>query len=101
MRRHSRQRRIVFFLLIAPIAFFLFGWITMLLWNNVLAEIIKVGTITFWQAWGLLVLSRLLFGGFGGGKGSNYYSKKRMKERWENMKQQQANAGEAYTQPSA
>jgi hypothetical protein len=39
------------------------------------------------------VLSRLLFGGFGGGKGSNYYSKKRMKERWENMKQQQMNTG--------
>lgn len=39
------------------------------LWNGVLAEVIGVKTITYWQALGLLVLSKILFGGFPGGRG--------------------------------
>ncbi len=38
------------------------------LWNGILPEIMNVSTITYWQAMGLFVLSRILFGGFGGGK---------------------------------
>ena len=40
---------------------FVFGWIVMLLWNWLMPSIFGVGTITFWQAWGLVVLAHLLF----------------------------------------
>jgi hypothetical protein len=41
----------------------------MLLWNALLPAVIGVGTITFWQAIGILILSKILFGGFSGGHG--------------------------------
>lgn len=44
-------------------------WATMLLWNVLLPAIFGIVTITYWQALGLLVLGRLLFGGFGKGGG--------------------------------
>lgn len=53
----------------------LFGWIVMLLWNAVLVPAAGASLITFWQALGLLVLSRILVGGFGGGGGRNNRSK--------------------------
>jgi hypothetical protein len=43
----------------------LVGWVVMLLWNNVLAQVVNVGLINFWQALGLLLLSKILFSGFG------------------------------------
>lgn len=42
---------------------FLFGWVTMLLWNWLVPVIFGLGTITFWQALGLIVLVKLVFGG--------------------------------------
>ena len=56
------------FILIAIVAgVFVFGSVVMLLWNNILPAVFGIGTITFWQALGILVLSKILFGGFGGG----------------------------------
>ena len=46
---------------------FLFSWVVMLLWNGILPKVLSVNTITFWQALGILVLSKILFGGFKGG----------------------------------
>ncbi|KAA6300899.1 MAG: hypothetical protein EZS26_002958 [Candidatus Ordinivivax streblomastigis] len=45
-----------------------FSAIVMLLWNALLPDILGWTTINFWQALGLLVLIRILFGGIGGGK---------------------------------
>lgn len=42
---------------------FLFGWVTMLLWNALMPAVFGVTAITFWQALGLVILGRLLFGG--------------------------------------
>jgi hypothetical protein len=42
------------------------GLLTEGLWNLLLPRILGLPTISFWQALGLLLLSRLLFGGFGG-----------------------------------
>ena len=39
-------------------------WIAMSLWNALMPEIFGLRTITFWQALGLLLLSRLFLGGF-------------------------------------
>lgn len=40
---------------------FLFGWIVMLLWNWLMPEIFGLKKLTYWQAWGLLILSCILF----------------------------------------
>ena len=56
----------------------LFGWVVMLLWNAVMVAAVGANVVTFWQALGLLVLSRILVGGFGGGKsrrGNNWRGK--------------------------
>ena len=42
---------------------FLFGYFVMLLWNWLMPDIFGLGLITFWQAFGLVVLGRMLIGG--------------------------------------
>jgi hypothetical protein len=61
------------------------GGIVMLLWNWLLPPLFGWPEITFWQALGLLVLCRILFGGFGchGPRRSGW--RRRMEERCENM----------------
>jgi hypothetical protein len=54
------------FIVIAIIMFGVFGAATMLLWNGLIPGIFHGPFITFWQAVGLLVLSHILFHGFGG-----------------------------------
>ena len=75
------------------------GLVVMTLWNALLPAILGVSVITFWQALGLLVLSRILFGGFGprgggfrggpGWRGSRADWKQKMSERWESMTPEQ------------
>jgi hypothetical protein len=48
----------------ATVFAFLFGYFVMHLWNWLLPEIFGVTTITFWQAVGIVILARLIFGGF-------------------------------------
>jgi hypothetical protein len=45
------------------------GEVVMLLWNVLLPPLFGWPQITLWQALGLLVLCRILFGGFGSGGG--------------------------------
>jgi hypothetical protein len=45
------------------------GEIVKLLWNALLPPLFGWPSISFWQALGLLVLCRILFGGFGSGGG--------------------------------
>jgi hypothetical protein len=54
------------------------GGAVMLLWNAILPALLDVKPITYWQAVGLLALSRILFGNFGGRMrrpGSTHWSK--------------------------
>ena len=46
----------------------LLAFVVYSLWNGVLVDVVAVKTITYWQALGLLVLSKILFGGFPGGR---------------------------------
>lgn len=57
----------------------LFGYVVMWLWNALVPEIFGLTTISYWQAVGLLVLFKLLFGGFGGGGSKKRSSGKRKK----------------------
>jgi hypothetical protein len=75
-------------LILAGIA--IFGFITMYLWNVLLTVIFHFPEINFWQALGLLVLTRLLFGGFGGHRQHhNTYWRKNWHEKWNNMSQEE------------
>jgi len=75
--------------LLAPPAIVLFVWIfgeiVMHLWNWLVPALFKGPAIGFWQALGLLILCRLLFGGFGshGSRGPNW--RRRRAERWQSM----------------
>ena len=40
-----------------------FSFIVQWLWNSVLTNVLSVNTITFWQAFGVLILAKILFGG--------------------------------------
>lgn len=67
------------------------GLVVMLLWNALVPAIFHLGIITFWQAVGLFILCKLLFGfgkggprgGFRGGPGP--WMKYKMEERYRNM----------------
>ncbi len=74
------------FVFFAAGAILLFGLLVMSLWNAILPAVLGVTTITFMQAIGILLLSKILFGGFGGGRwrGSQAW-KQKMKQRFENM----------------
>ena len=80
------RRRWIF---LAPLAILLFiaigGEVVLQLWNWLLPPLFGWRQITFWQALGVLVLCRILFGGHGwrGSGRSNY--RRRMAERWERM----------------
>jgi hypothetical protein len=45
---------------------FLLGWVTMALWNWLIPGIFNFPAISFIQALGLIILTRLLFGSWGG-----------------------------------
>ena len=63
------RRKWMFLIPLIPvfIALFVFigGEVVMLLWNWLLPSLFGWPRITFWQAFGILALSRILFGGCG------------------------------------
>ncbi|MBC7570660.1 MAG: hypothetical protein H7319_13115 [Spirosoma sp.] len=72
------------------------GFVVMGLWNALLPDILGVSAITFWQALGLLLLSRILFGryggagrGFGRGADGGREWKQKMAGRWRQLTPEQ------------
>lgn len=61
----------------------LVSYVVMLLWNSLLPEIMGVNAITFWQAMGIFVLCKILFG-FGKGNGGPWGRRKAI-ERFKSM----------------
>jgi len=72
-----------------PLAFALFIWlggeVVMHLWNWLLPLLFGVRPITFWQALGLVLLSRILFGRWGCGGNDHSKSKRPSDEKWKKM----------------
>jgi hypothetical protein len=85
MRTHWFLRGLQFGLF--AIAFLaLCTFVVMRLWNWLMPTLFGWHLISFWQALGLLILSKILFGGFrGGGPRRRRYWQRRMIERWEQM----------------
>ena len=65
--------------------FFLFGFIVMTLWNAILPAVTSAREISFWQAMGLLLLSKILFSGFGGWGHKKRLWRERMHQKWQQM----------------
>src|SRR6202000_424677 len=85
MRRNRIALRILKFLLLAVVGLAVIGALVMLLWNHLVPTLFGAHTITFWQALGLLLLARILVGGFRGGRGMGGHWRHRMMERWSEM----------------
>jgi len=68
-----------------------FSVIAMLLWNALMPEIFGFSALSYWQAAGLLVLARILFGGLGSGhwgsfeRHGGFHHGNALREKWLNM----------------
>ena len=66
---------------------FLVGKLVMSLWNWLLPPLFGLPAITFWQGLGLLMLCRILFGGFGSHGSGSPPSRSRRPEEQERVRQ--------------
>ncbi|WP_426667477.1 hypothetical protein ACPPVU_15745 [Mucilaginibacter sp. McL0603] len=82
-QRFGFRKKFILIPFLAVGALFLITYIVMLLWNNLLPDILHASTITYWQAMGVLVLSKILFGFGGRGRGGSPWMHKI--ERFKNM----------------
>ena len=87
MNTHFNKRKKIGIFLFFLAALFLLPYIVMLLWNNILPAVIGVKTITYLQAIGIFILSKILFGGFNfGGKHRHHkMMKEHFQEKFMNM----------------
>ena len=86
-RRKFGKVLVLKFLLFGVLLLAVFGFVVMALWNWLTPPIFGLRAITYWQAVGLLILSKILFGGFRGRprlhRGGHWGP--RMAERWAGM----------------
>lgn len=73
------------FALFLALALLAFGFIVRGLWNWLMPSLFGLHLIGFWQAVGLVILSKILFGGLFRGIGGGMHWRRRMMERWEQM----------------
>lgn len=66
----AKPIRVLAFIAMGAMAILAFGGVVMLLWNAILPGLLKLPLIGYWQAVGLLILCKILFGGMrpGGGR---------------------------------
>src|SRR5687768_16943629 len=82
----GRGRRFFFFPVIAVAVILVLGVVVMFLWNAVLPELTGVRNISYFQAVGLLLLCRILFGNFRQ-RGNTHMTKNRhnLRSKWMTM----------------
>jgi hypothetical protein len=83
--KRNRALRVMKILVMVAVAFVVFGFVTMHLWNWLMPAIFGLRVITFGQAVGLVVLSKILLGGFTPRPGGRRGWRGHMEERWANM----------------
>lgn len=86
--RGRRMARVVKFVMFGLVAAAVLGFVVMRLWNWVIPPVFGLHAIGYWQALALLVLARILFGGFRRGFGGfrpGMHWRRRMMERWAQM----------------
>lgn len=86
MRRRFKGSKFFLFFLLAVAGLAVFSSIVLLLWNALLPELFHLPVIGFWQAAGLLILAKILFGSFRGGCGGfGGRWRHKMQQRWMDM----------------
>jgi hypothetical protein len=83
--RRNRVGKVLTVIAFATLFAIVFGYVVMQLWNWLMPGLFGLHMIGFWQAVGLLVLSKILFGGFHGRHGGHGNWRHRMGERWGHM----------------
>jgi hypothetical protein len=78
-------RRGVGIAVVGVLAAALLGFVVMSLWNWLLPALFGMKAVSYWQAMGLLILSRILLGGFHRHHRPSFHHRKRMFERWGQM----------------
>jgi hypothetical protein len=58
---------VVFGIIAAAIFALVFGYVVMLLWNWLMPLLFGLTVITYWQAFGIVILAKLIFGAIGRG----------------------------------
>ena len=89
-RRRFHPLKILFFAMVFAVFVLALSWVVMFLWNAILPDTIGVKPLTFWKAVGLLVLAKILFGGFGR-RGRKHFGKGHWRNRWMNMSDEEKN----------
>jgi Ca2+/H+ antiporter, TMEM165/GDT1 family len=85
MRKQFKVVKIIGFVLIGAALVLALGFVVMYLWNAILPSVLGVKTISFWQAMGIFVLAKILFGGFKGGGHKKQEWRRKMHDKWEQM----------------
>lgn len=90
---NKRRYGVPFFPLIMIVMALLLGLIVMLLWNTILSPVLHVSTVSYWQAVGLFILSKILFGGFRRGGGApgkpGWRGGSPWRQKWMNMSEEE------------
>lgn len=74
--------RVVLGIAAAAVFALVFGFLVMYLWNWLMPLILRLPEITYWQAFGIVILAKLLFGAFGGnGRRHDRHGFDRIRER--------------------
>ena len=84
-KRKFRFRMGFRFFIIFILGVLFFGLVVMLLWNAILPSVTHVTSITYIQALGILLLSKILFGGFGRRHWGGPNRRHAMQEKFANM----------------
>ncbi len=90
MKRHWILKGIGFGILAAAFIFAV-GWVVMMLWNWLMPEIFTgANEISYWQAMGILLLSKILFGWGRGCRGRGHWQgrqdwRTKMRDKWNTM----------------
>ena len=89
-KEQAGVKRFFIILLFATAAVLLLGGIVLLLWNAILPSLLHVNIITYWQAVGLLLLCKILFGSFRpGGRRTFFGPPGHLKEKLMNMSEEE------------
>ncbi len=87
---------VIFFVFVGIGLLFLFGAVVMWLWNWLMPEIFGLPELSYWQSWGLLILSSILFKNidFGSDDRKSRRQERKRKEKLREYMQEEAESDE-------
>ncbi len=83
MEKRFKAKKLLMIIPLVILGIGVFGLVVMNLWNAILPAVLGVKAISFMQALGILLLSKILFGGFGGGRGGMGQRRQQWKQQME------------------